>query len=442
MKRHHDAQSGFEAGKRQGYARGYEEGYHKGVTDGASQFRLPMTGTSIIIPTCNKVNYLKECIESVQTYTPQPYELIIIDNGSTDGTDRYLRSLRGIRYRINAGNLGFAGAVNQGLMLARGETLLILNNDSVVTEGWLGNLQQCLHASPDHGIVGPMTNYISGDQLLEVGYGSMPEMQAFARSYNRSDPAVWQMTGRLTGFCMLMRRETFEQLGYFDEGFEIGNCEDDDYGLRLRLLGRQLIIARDTFIHHYGSVSMKALDSKFDEVYGNNLRYYSEKWSDPHGMLGLSWQGGEARWRTTDLYPTCIIVQGPDTILYWVEGGHRYQIDEEGGGGSCRDRAVRVSRVDLASWPMGGVFTSQEVEHRQAILRAAAQEGQRCEGVLAQTPHGLCQYRDGQWRRFLNDRALACWRLADQEIGRSLAVDRAPEGPPIIAPPTIRSGEI
>lgn len=441
MKRVRRSQVGYEEGKKLGYIKGYEEGYSRGVTTGAAQFLMPLAGTSIIIPTYNKINYLRECIESIQTYTPQPYELIIIDNASTDGTDRYLRSLRGVRYRINPGNLGFAGSVNQGMMMARGETLMILNNDAVVTEGWLGNLLHCLHASPDHGIVGPMTNYISGDQQLDVTYGSMPEMQAFARSHNVSNPEAWQPTGRLTGFCMLMRRETFEQLGYFDEGFEIGNCEDDDYGLRARLLGRQLIIARDTFIHHYGSVSMKALDGQFDEVYGKNLQYYADKWADPHGKLSLSWQGAGGRLRTIDLYPTCVVVQGPGPALYWVEGGYRYQIDETDDS-SCRALAVRVSRIDLASWPLGGVFTAQEVLHRLAALRAAAQEGQWQDGLIAELRYGLCQYRGGRVHRFLNSRTLTCWRFGEETISRCISDESLVEGPPIIAPPIIRSEHI
>ena len=70
------------------------------------------------------MNYLRECIESIRMYTPQPYELIIIDNGSDDGTDKYLKSLSAIRYKLLPDNRGFAGAVNQGLMLARGTTRL------------------------------------------------------------------------------------------------------------------------------------------------------------------------------------------------------------------------------------------------------------------------------------------------------------------------------
>src|SRR5690606_11862015 len=120
-------------------------------------------------------------------------------------------------------------------------------------------------------LFGPTTNYISGDQQIPVPYSSLEEMHHFAKGLNdQSDPAAWKETGRLTGFCVIMRRDCFERLGYMDEGFEIGNCEDDDYALRAQLLGYRLAIAYDTFIHHHGSVSMKALGDRFDEVYGRN----------------------------------------------------------------------------------------------------------------------------------------------------------------------------
>ncbi|WP_020617517.1 glycosyltransferase family 2 protein [Paenibacillus daejeonensis] len=433
-------EGGYADGARKGYAQGFDDGYSRGVAAGSAQFLMPFQGTSIIIPTYNKVHYLRECIDSIRAYTPEPYELIIVDNASNDGTGEYLRSLQGVRYRINPGNLGFAGSVNQGLMMARGTTLMILNNDSVVTQGWLSNLLYCLHHNPQHGIVGPMTNYISGDQLLEVDYATMTEMQAFASAYNRPDPAAWQVTARLTGFCMLMRRSTFERLGYFDEGFEIGNCEDDDYGLRTRILGEQLIIARDTFIHHYGSVSMKSLEGKFDEVYGRNLQYYADKWSDPHGLLALGWQSGTSV-KTTELYPTSIVVKGPGPKLYWIEGGFRYQI-EEGPGGPCEQRAVRVSRVDLSGWPLGGVFTSEEVLHRLAAIREAGLSGKLCDGLVVSKPRGMYQYRAGQCHRFINRRAVAGWNFTEDAIHSLVVEDNLPEGVPLIAPPLIKSEHI
>jgi GT2 family glycosyltransferase len=435
-----DAQlSGYNNGYNDGFRAGYDDGFNRGRQVGISQ--EPFEGTSIIIPTYNQVNYLRECIASIRQYTPQAYELIIIDNGSDDGTAEFLKSLYGIRYKILPDNAGFAGAVNEGLMLARGTTLLILNNDSVVTTNWLSNLMNCLLSHYSIGIVGPVTNYISGDQQIATDYANMEEMQQFAEAFNQTNASRWSITNRLTGFCMLLRRETFLALGYFDEGFEIGNCEDDDYGLRARLLGVQLIIAKDTFIHHYGSVSMKALDTRFEQVYGNNLMFYSQKWSDPHGYLTLDWRVGMEGivHRTIEFYPTCIIVQGVGANKYWIDNGSRHTIS-----GECHLQAVRVSQVDLHQWSLGEAITVEELQQRIQQLEFPALENTYKEGTLIHVHDGgMYQCVRGMLHRFINTQAITAWGIDMYHtihIGRDSA--DVSECPPIICPPVIKSDHI
>lgn len=442
---------GYNSGYNSGFRAGYNDGYDRGHQVGMSG--CSFEGTSIIIPTFNQLNYLRECIESIRQYTSEPYELIIIDNGSDDGSAEYVKSVRDIRYQLLPINRGFAGAVNQGLMLARGTTLLILNNDSVVTTSWLGNLLTCLHSDPNIGIVGPVTNYISGDQLIDTTYRGIAEMQQFAASYNQSDADRWVVTGRLTGFCMLLRRDTFMNIGYFDEGFEIGNCEDDDYGLRARLLGLQLIIAKDTFIHHYGSVSMKSLNGRFDQVYGNNLTFYSNKWSDPHGYLSLEWMLNMEgiQLRSVDFYPTCVIIQGMSSTMYWVENSKRYPIS-----GDCGLEAIRVAQVDLRHWQLGEAISSDEVVQRIYTLQRMdvdepghtsqlySTESTIAEGKLVKVKDGnVYQFKEGKIHRFMNMHAITNWKV---EAFNVTHIERSqhnyPEGPPIISAPVIKVNNI
>lgn len=439
MRKPGQGSDGYNHGYNSGFRAGYDDGYYRGRQVGMSG--PSFEGTSIIIPTYNQLNYLRECIESIRLYTPQPYELIIIDNGSDDGSAEYVKCIGDVRFQILPDNRGFAGAVNQGLMLARGTTLLILNNDSVVTRNWLCNLLACLHSNSFNGIVGPVTNYISGDQLIDTHYTSMAEMQQFAEAYNQSDAHRWVVTGRLTGFCMLLRRETFLDLGYFDEGFEIGNCEDDDYGLRARLMGYQLIIAKDTFIHHYGSVSMKSLSGKFDQVYGSNLSFYSNKWADPHGYLSLEWlmsmKGMQLR--TIDFYPTCVIVQGVSSSVYWVENGIRHPIT-----GDCGLQAIRVSQVELRCWQLGGVTSSDEVLQRIHALQLPSSESPYVEGMLVKVQDGnVYQFKGGKLHRFINMQAMATWKVDTYSV---IHIEHNqhnyPEGPPIICPLVIKANNI
>jgi len=437
----------YTAGYAQGFPVGYGDGYGRGRDAGAAAYGIPFPGTSIIIPTYNKLPYLQECIESIAQYTPEAHELIIIDNASTDGTAGYLKKMAGkLRYRVNDSNLGFAGSVNQGLMMARGNTILILNNDSVVTARWLSNLLTCLHSHREFGIVGPVTNYISGEQLIETSYTDIEDMQQFAASFNQSDAGRWSVTERLTGFCMLMRREDFERLGYFDEGFVIGNCEDDDYGLRARLLGMKLVIAKDTFIHHYGSVSMRALNSHFDEVYERNQAFYSRKWEDPQGMLSLDWQRSQAcsALQTIDSYPTGVIVRGAEGTVYWIENEMRYLVS---GLGSNELPAVRVSQVDLRRWTLGSTLSPDEALMKMEALHrnfdgtgAAALEGK----LVQLEGDAVGQIKGGRLHRFIGRQALADWQL-DRYGPPGITirdVQVSGEGPPIISPPILKAGHL
>lgn len=430
---------GYRDGYTKGFDTGYADGYRRAQSESAVHKTAYFEGTSIIIPTYNQVNYLKECIDSIFQYTNSSFELIIVDNASEDGTAEYLQSCKGIRYQINPENLGFSGAVNQGLRMARGTTLLILNNDAVVTTHWLDNLLHCLNSNSKFGIVGPVTNYISGEQLIDVSYTNMAEMQEFSQVYNHSNAQRWYVTSRLTGFCMLLRRKDFIRLGYFDEGFEIGNCEDDDYGLRARLLGMQLIIAKDTFIHHYGSVSMKSLNSRFEQVYANNLSFYSEKWSDPHGMLSLDWQRN-ANLQTIDSYPTCVMVQGTGEETYWIQNGRRYPIS-----GVPWLQAVRVSQVDLSNWHLCEEISAEEVNRRiQSVYHSSVLDGDM-EGKLVKMQDGsVYQCKENKMHRFINRQTLAVWQLESYQPWHvnEYEMKKYKEGAPIITPPVIKANNI
>ncbi len=100
---------------------------------------------SIIIPCWNQLEFTQLCIAALSAHTRPPWELIVVDNGSSDGTAAYLSGVRDVAAMpvtviSNSKNIGFPAAINQGLKAARGEYLVLLNNDAVVTDGWLSQL--------------------------------------------------------------------------------------------------------------------------------------------------------------------------------------------------------------------------------------------------------------------------------------------------------------
>lgn len=238
---------------------------------------------SIVILTFNELDYTKRCVESIQKNTPEPHEIIFVDNGSRDGTVKWFKKFVTInsRYRLieNKENLGFARGCNQGIETSKGEHILLLNNDVLVTENWLSGMLEHLNSSPDIGIVGPMTNNISGIQKAEgITYRSEEHLEAYAREFRNRNRHRRVPSRRLVGFCMLFRRHLVNEIGPLDETFGTGNFEDDDFCLRAALAGYRNVIAGDVFIHHYGSRSFIGNRINYGASLTGNRKIFDGKW--------------------------------------------------------------------------------------------------------------------------------------------------------------------
>lgn len=251
---------------------------------GRAEIMQPLT--SIVILTYNKLDYNKLCIESIRDYTePGSYEIIVIDNHSTDGTVEWLQAQPDVKLIINNENVGFPAGCNQGIKAACGDSVLLLNNDTIVTPHWLANLRRCLFSSEDIGATGAVTNSCSNFQSTPCEYGSIPEMIAFARQRNNVNPDLWESRTRLVGYCMLIKTEIINKIGLLEEAFSPGNYEDDDYCLRIRNAGYRLILCWDTFIHHFGSISFGEQAAHYNILLETNKQKFIDKWGlPPHAV--------------------------------------------------------------------------------------------------------------------------------------------------------------
>ncbi len=233
---------------------------------------------SIVILAWNEIAYTRECLDSLARRTAYPHELVLVDNGSTDGTGEYFTSIPGATVLRNEVNLGFPRGVNQGIRAAKGDLVCLLNNDTVLTPNWLDNLVTCARSDPRVGLVGPRSNYVAGPQVLPVNYQSVQEMLGFATEFNRPDPRRWFDQDTLVGFCLLIKREVINKIGLFDEQFGVGNFEDNDYCLRARQAGFRLVCAGDTFVHHYGSRSFTGNKVDYRQLMQENRIRFEFKW--------------------------------------------------------------------------------------------------------------------------------------------------------------------
>jgi GT2 family glycosyltransferase/ubiquinone/menaquinone biosynthesis C-methylase UbiE len=253
--------------------------------------------TSIIIWTYNQRGHLQQCIESIRRYTDsEKVELIIIDGHSVDGTREWLKNQPDLISICHDQNLGYLTGCNEGIKIASGDNILLLDNDVTVSHGWLDNLIYCLYSNEQIGAVAPVTNNCAYYQTVAVHYQTMDEMQAYARNHNQPNYRAWEERIKLVGCCMLVKKSVIDVIGLLDESFDPGYLADEDYSFRIRQQGYKLLLCRDTFVHHAGDVHyVKNDNTNYHQLLSINLEKFTAKWGfNPaystwirHDIIGL-----------------------------------------------------------------------------------------------------------------------------------------------------------
>jgi GT2 family glycosyltransferase len=268
-----------------------EAAYRHPVPSCAQPPALGADSASVVVVTHDGLAFTRLCLETLLANTGGDFELIIVDNGSADGTPAYLMRLAQsdarTRVLLNGRNMGFAAACNQGLSLALAEHLVLLNNDTMVPPGWLSGLVAHLR-NPEVGLVGPVTNRIGNEAEIETDYTTWGEFLKLAHRRSQEHAGEWLEVRTPAMFCLAMRRETQRRLGPLDERYEVGLLEDDDYADRARQAGYQLRCVEDVLIHHFGEASFGRLvaGGEYSRILRANQRRYAEKWNrewEPYG---------------------------------------------------------------------------------------------------------------------------------------------------------------
>jgi GT2 family glycosyltransferase/glycosyltransferase involved in cell wall biosynthesis len=245
---------------------------------------------SVVVLCYNNLALTRECLDSIERHSMWPdLELIVVDNASSDGTPDYLRQFAAsrpwVKLLLNETNLGFAAGNNVGLAAATGEMLVMLNNDTQVSPGWVHGLWRHLQRDAGLGLVGPVTDNIGNEAKIEAGFANFAEMPLWAatRAVNRCGK---QSASRvLAFFCVALRREVYEQVGGLDESFGLGFFEDDDYCNSARAAGWGMAIAEDVFVHHHLSASFDQVKASTRQaLFEKNRAIYESKWGPwiPH----------------------------------------------------------------------------------------------------------------------------------------------------------------
>jgi GT2 family glycosyltransferase len=232
---------------------------------------------SIVIPTHNRLDLTRQCVASIRRWTETPHEIVIVDNGSTDGTPAWARE-EGLRVIPHTQNHGVPTACNRGILASLGEYVLLLHNDTLVSPGWATRLLAHAQTDPGVGLVGPATNFATSSQQIPVSYQTHDEYLVCAAERARAHRGAAAEMERLAGFCLLIPRHVIRMVGLLDERFGLGKLEDDDYCLRVRMAGYRILWAQDVLVHHDGHQSFGQLGDAFVEVLERNRRLFLEKW--------------------------------------------------------------------------------------------------------------------------------------------------------------------
>ncbi len=233
----------------------------------------------IIIPVWNQVEHTRACVDSVMRNTSYPYRLIMVDNGSDDATKSYLEELKAnnpaqVELIRNEKNLGFVKAVNQGLKASDAPYVCLLNNDTIPAPGWLERLVEFAQSHKDAGLLNPVCD----------GHLDTP-IDEYAKRLEANKGRYMEMN-QCFGFCMLMKRELIDKIGYLDEAFGIGGFDDTDYSMRAHKAGYRSVCVHDAYVYHKQHVSFKAMGDRKKLVLPGEKAYF-EKWPR-HLRVGIS----------------------------------------------------------------------------------------------------------------------------------------------------------
>jgi GT2 family glycosyltransferase len=246
---------------------------------------------SVVVISYNQWPLTERCLQSLTLHSERnSTEIVVVDNASQDVTPAQLQAWAAQdpghrRIVLNAENRGFGPAVNQGLAMAKGEYLAVLNNDIIVSPGWARGMRRHLQTRPSLGMLCSITNNIGNEAQVALAGSTVAEVFQSAQAYTLRKVGQFLPLQVCAFFCVMMHRKTYQAVGPMDEQFVPGFFEDDDYCLRIKALGLEVGCAEDVFVYHELSASFDKLKSAHrQEIFERNKALFEKKWGawKPH----------------------------------------------------------------------------------------------------------------------------------------------------------------
>lgn len=286
-----------------------------------------MKKCDIVIPVWNLKEVTERCIESIIAHTKYPYRLVIVDNGSDATTREYLAGLKNdshideVLLIRNEENLGAAPAFNQGMKAATSPYVLLLNNDTIVTEEWLSEMIKALNSQDDIGIVNPDSNNLG----TEIPKGMA--IDEFYEKVTKKHKGEFIEISDAVGFCYLMSRKLLDTIGIWSEEYGFGNYEETEHCIEAKRAGFKILMAKGAYVWHEIHATFKTLNldkADFDKIFEEDKVKFEAKYgrtkrvlfivstNDEHTLAGLS----EAMYNAAHSGMWVHAIAHPDTKKY------------------------------------------------------------------------------------------------------------------------------
>ncbi|HXM43016.1 MAG TPA: glycosyltransferase family 2 protein [Bryobacteraceae bacterium] len=225
----------------------------------------PAPEITVAVVNWNRREYLRACLASLAAQRGVTFEVIVVDNGSSDGSAEMVRSEFGVRVIANAANLGFCAANNQAFGAARGQFIALLNNDAEAEPDFLANLRQAFDAAPDIGMAAAKVLVWEDPRRIDkVGHLIYPDGQNRGRGtgeidagqFNQVEECLWP-----DGCAGMYRKAMLDAIGGFDEDFFMFG-DDAELGLRARIAGWRCLYMPGAVVRHRRGASLDAGSAK------------------------------------------------------------------------------------------------------------------------------------------------------------------------------------
>jgi GT2 family glycosyltransferase/glycosyltransferase involved in cell wall biosynthesis len=241
-----------------------------------------LPSVDIVLCVYNHPDLVANCVESVQERTHYlRWRLLLLDDGSDDFTREVIRGYAAkdsrIQLLVNAENLGFVGTANRGMQFSDADYVVLLNSDTVMSPGWLGKLVAVAQSDPRIGMVNPLSNEFVNLSVPMAPGASFLAMNELLEGHG-PEGAFDIVTA--VGYCLLIRRKALQELGYFDEVFGRGYCEDTDLHMRFTTHGWRVVAAPDTYVYHLGHGSFSTAVAA--QRYRDNIKLFRQRWGEQY----------------------------------------------------------------------------------------------------------------------------------------------------------------